>query len=381
MFEQLLQAIVQAILTSYKKMLLVLISIILLFTLIGVMTTVKPSSRLASSLFTTWTANMDDSIFTQLYRLEDRQFDLMQQTTSLTEQINHLLFQLMTSVKLNDLNSLIQHEIPGLSTYKRTVIVRSGDLDEVQFLSHESGPPLETIMKDRKAVTDKDKQEEPYISTNDKKVVLLYNSHNRESFLPHLVDEKDPGKAYHDEVNITKVSERIAKSLEKRGIGTYVDETDIMGVLNEKGWTFGQSYQASREVVQAAIAENEDITYMMDIHRDSLPRSKTTKEFQGKNYASILFVIGAEHKDYEKNLKLATKMHEKINGKYKGVSKGVITKEGPGNNGIYNQDLLEQAILIEVGGYENTLDEMYLSADVIAEMFTEIYMEAEKVNQ
>lgn len=380
MLEKLLQSIVQAVLISYKKMIILFITIVLLFTLIGVITTVKPSSRLASSLFSTWTTSMDDSIFTHLYRLEDRQFDLVKQTNGVTDHLSQMLFQMVTSVKLNDLNSLIQHEIPGLSTYKRTIIVRSGDLDEVQFLSHESGPPLETILKERKAVTDKTK-EEPFISTNDKKTVLLYNSHNRESFLPHLVDEKEPSKAYHDEVNITKVSERIAKSLEKRGIGTLVDETDIMGVLNEKGWTFGKSYAASREVVQEVLADNKDIIYMMDIHRDSLPRNKTTKEYKGKKYASILFVIGAEHKNYQKNLQLATEMHEKINEKYEGVSKGVITKEGPGNNGIYNQDLSDKAILIEVGGYENTLEEMYVSADVIAEVFTEIYTEAEKVNK
>lgn len=380
MFEQFLQSFVQAIVTSYKKILFLFIALVLLFTLIGVMTTVKPSSRLASSLFTTWTMNMDESIFTQLYRLEDRQFDLVQETSGVTEHLSEMLFQMVTSIRLNDLTSLIQHEIPGLASYQRTIIVKGGDLDEVQFLSHESGPPLETILEERKAVTDKS-EEAPFESKADKKTVLLYNSHNRESFLPHLVDEKEPSKAYHDEVNITKVSDRIARSLEEKGIGALVDDTDIMGVLNQKGWTFGQSYAASREVVQETLADNKDITYLMDIHRDSLPRNKTTKEFKGKNYAAILFVIGAEHKNYQKNLELATEMHDKINAKYEGVSKGVITKAGPGNNGIYNQDLSDKAILIEVGGYENTLDEMYASADVIAEVFTELYLEAEKVSK
>src|SRR5699024_10761399 len=110
MFEKLLQSIVQAVLTSYKKMIVLFIAIVLLFTLIGVITTVKPSSRLASSLFSTWTTNMDDSIFTHLYRLEDRQFDVVKQTNGMTDQLSQMLFQMITSVKLNDLNSLIQQD-------------------------------------------------------------------------------------------------------------------------------------------------------------------------------------------------------------------------------------------------------------------------------
>ena len=65
---------------------------------------------------------------------------------------------------------------------------------------------------------------------------------------------------------------------------------------------------------------------------------------------------------------------------YPGLSKGVITKEGPNSNGVYNQDLLDTSMLIEIGGYENTLEEMYRSADAIAEIFTEFYFDAEKVD-
>ena len=69
-----------------------------------------------------------------------------------------------------------------------------------------------------------------------------------------------------------------------------------------------------------------------------------------------------------------------IDEKYPGLSKGVITKEGPSSNGVYNQDLHENALLLEIGGYENTLDEMYRTADVIAEVFSDFYWEAEKVS-
>jgi len=120
---------------------------------------------------------------------------------------------------------------------------------------------------------------------------------------------------------------------------------------------------------------------MFDIHRDSLPYEKTTIKKDGKSYATLLFVIGAENKNYEKNLKLATTLHYMLEEKMPGLSRGVITKEGPRSNGVYNQDLLETALLIEVGGYDNHLEELYRTIDIFAEVFSDYYWGAEKVSK
>ena len=98
------------------------------------------------------------------------------------------------------------------------------------------------------------------------------------------------------------------------------------------------------------------------------------------NYAKILFVVGAEHPNFEKNLDIATKINEMVEKRYPSLTRGVITKKGAGSNGIYNQDLSENAMLIEMGGYENKLDEVYRTTDIIAEVFTEYYFAAEKVD-
>src|SRR5699024_1461355 len=123
------------------------------------------------------------------------------------------------------------------------------------------------------------------------KVVFLYSSHNRESFLPHLPKETEPDRAYHQEVNITKVSERLAEKLEEEKIGATFDRTDITTLLHEKGWTYGKSYEASRPVIQSALEKHEDLQYVFDIHRDSLPYDKTTIKHDGTAYATFLFVI------------------------------------------------------------------------------------------
>ncbi len=70
-----------------------------------------------------------------------------------------------------------------------------------------------------------------------------------------------------------------------------------------------------------------------------------------------------------------------MEAKYPGLSRGVLPpKKGPGTNGVFNQDLHENALLIEIGGVDNNMEELYRTADALAEVFSEFYWEAEKVN-
>ncbi len=183
----------------------------------------------------------------------------------------------------------------------------------------------------------------------------------------------------HGEINITKVSDRLAEGLEQKGIGTQVDKTDFGELLNELGMGYHQSYEVSRDVVAEAMAGNQEIQYMFDLHRDALRRDKTTQTIEGEDYAKILFVIGTGHPDYENNLKVATELHALIEEAYPGMSRGVYQKDGSGGNGIYNQDMADNALLIEFGGVDNTMEELYRSADALAEVFSEYYWDAEAV--
>lgn len=385
MKQHLLQKMMTLFRTFYKQIIILVVAHCLLFTVIGMITTSKPSSRLASSIFSSWTSNFDQSIFLTLFKFEHRTFDLVMQPKEQEPTLSAIAFEIMTSIKMNDLKSLLGYEIPGFSTYEHKIIIAGEGMSDVNLLSHESGPPLEDILLDRKAIDEDEKKEESTPSKQtpktEKPVVFLYNSHNRESFLPHLPDETNANHAHHEKVNITKVSERFAQTLESNGIGTTVDDTDIMNILHEKGWSYHKSYAASRPIVEEALAENQDLQYALDIHRDSLPRDKTVTKIGDDEYATILFVIGAENKNYEKNLELATSMHYQLEKEYPGLSKGIITKEGPNSNGVYNQDLLDNAVLMEIGGYENTLEEMYRTSDVVAAIFSDIYWETEKVNR
>ncbi|MFC2948407.1 stage II sporulation protein P [Virgibacillus sediminis] len=372
-----------------KKSSIYLLSIFLLFISIGTLTTIQPAYRLSSNMITEWTSDVDGSVFLYLLGMENRSFQNAFPEDQMFPKLHTSLLQIATSIRPNDPRSLVGNELPGFSIFNNHILI-AGEGTDYTNLPHESSPPLEEVLKEREAVVDEgkpDKEDEPTAdrsgaapTTGNKDIVFLYNSHNRESFLPHLPDISDPNKAHHPEVNITNVSERLAEQLEARGIGTQVDTTDIMSVLQERELDYGASYNASREVVQEAFANNKDIQYVFDLHRDSLSRENTTKEINGESYARVMIVVGAEFETYEQNLEFATELHYLIEEKYPGLSRGVLPKKGAGTNGVFNQDLSENALLLEFGGVENNMEELYRSADALAEVFSDFYWDAEAVD-
>lgn len=55
-------------------------------------------------------------------------------------------------------------------------------------------------------------------------------------------------------------------------------------------------------------------------------------------------------------------------------------KAHAGDNGVYNQDLTDRALLLEFGGVDNNLEELQRAANAAADVFSEMYWDAEKVN-
>lgn len=361
-----------------KMIAMYIASFLCLIITIFLLTAVQPNYRISSHTLAKLTEQVDTGTLLQLIGKENKMFQQELPLQEQTIQWKNLIFKLAPLISFKDLRSFISREIPGFPYHGQQLVI-SGSHNNFATQAIESAPPLEEIMKDREAVFSQEELETEEILDIDEQVVFLYNTHNRESFLPHLPDESNPNHAYHETVNITKVSEHLANTLQTKGIGVKVDKTDFTNTLNDKGWTYGRSYDVSREVVQDVFADDPTIEYVFDIHRDSLPKSKTTIEIDGETYGKILFVIGAENKTYEKNLEIATALHDKLENKYPGLSRGVLTKKGAGTNGVYNQDLFERSLLIEMGGYDNELTDLYRSADALADVFSEYYNDAQAV--
>lgn len=369
----------------YQTSTIYLVSFAIVFVCITLLTTIQPAYRLSSHTITEWTSGLDSETLLYLIGQENRLYQRAIDDDYTIPKFSSIIFGMIINITPNEPRSFLGREIPGFPYFgQRFVIGGSNHIRDIQMV--ESSPPLEEIMEDRKAIFVEDEKyqgEEDSDTTplTEENVVFIYNTHNRESYLPHLPNVTEPNHAYHESVNVSKVSEYFAKVLRKHGIQSLVDTTDFTNMLHKKNWKYHQSYDASREVVQEVFKAEENIAYVFDIHRDSLPKKKTTLDVDGELFGKILFIIGAENSNYEKNLSLATKLHERLQKKQPGISRGVITKKGAGVNGIYNQDLLDNSLLIEVGGYANELPEIYRSIDLLGEVFSEYYWETEKVNQ
>lgn len=372
----------------YKKGGLYILCILILFILIGALTTIAPAYRFSSNTITEWTSKVESTTFLYLLGMENRAFQEAFPEDKSLPKLSNTLFQLATSVKPNDVRSLLGRELPGFSAFNNQIIV-AGEGTNYTNLPIESSPPLDEILKDREAsVTEpeetdkeqegKDKDKEPV--KQEENVVFIYNTHNRESFLPLLPKVDDPNLAFHDKANVTKVSDRLAESLEDNGIGAIVDHTDFTKLLQEKGMERYQAYGVSRNAVKEAFASHKELSYVFDIHRDAQPKEVTTKTIKGKDFARIAIVIGGDNPERKENVAFADEIDSLLEKKYPGLSRGIIKNGGPGYNGVYNQDLSGNALVFEIGGYANTLEELYRSADALAEVFSDYYWDAEKVS-
>jgi stage II sporulation protein P len=371
-----------------KLVLLSILFLVFIFTLSGLLTSLKPQYRLTSSSVNHAANNVTGDLLLKVLGSENRYFLGALPNDSASPKLTNILFKLSTNINLDDPRSLLGRELPGFSQFDSKIIIADKGVNYTN-MPVESAPPTEVMKAESEAplqnldevnpVEDSD-MSPPSLSTGENKVVYIYFSHNRESYLPYLKGETDPNRAYHSKVNVTNIGDKLKEALEANGVGTYVSKTDVMGNLNKKGMGFAQAYQESRPMVQTAMAQNEHLQYFIDIHRDSKRKKDTTGVIKGKSYAKLAFVIGAEHSNYEQNLQLAKVLHERLNKKYPGISRAVIEKQGAGTNGKFNQDLSGRAILIEFGGVDNTFEELFNSAEALAEVFSDYYWKAEKVD-
>lgn len=197
-------------------------------------------------------------------------------------------------------------------------------------------------------------------------LVFIYHTHNRESFLPELGlgPEAAPADAYDPDVNITSVGKTLADMLRRRGIAAARSDADYPADV--ESFEYAKSYAYSARTVRDALAAYPDVRLIVDLHRDSLGRNETTVTVGGVSYARLCFVVGRRNPQWEKNAALAHKLHQAVESRLPGISRGVLTKSSHGH-AEYNQSLSPNIVLIEAGGPYNTFAELNRSMDVLAD--------------
>lgn len=202
--------------------------------------------------------------------------------------------------------------------------------------------------------------EDPNPIDIEKPIIYIYNSHQLENYNSENLD------IYGITPNVLMASYLLKEKLNSKGLSTIVETTNMSEFLSLNGWDHSGSYKASRIFVLDKKNKYSSLEYFVDIHRDSVSKNVSTVNIKGKSYARILFVVGLEHSNYSSNLNTMENLNNLCNKYYPGLSRGIYKKEGAGVNGIYNQDISPNSILIEVGGIDNNIDEVLNTTEAIS---------------
>ena len=202
--------------------------------------------------------------------------------------------------------------------------------------------------------------EDPNPTNTTVPIIYLYNSHQLENYSSENLD------IYGITPNVLMASYILREKLNELNLNTIVEEANMSEILSTNGWNYSYSYKASRSLLEEKINKYSTLKYFIDIHRDSISHEYSTVTINNKSYAKVMFVIGLEHDNWLNNYNLANSLNTLINKHYPGMSRSIMKKEGTGVNGIYNQDLSPNCILIEVGGVDNTIEEVYNTMEAIA---------------
>lgn len=230
------------------------------------------------------------------------------------------------------------------------------------IIKNEIDPVIENIVSENII----DKNETIYKT---EPIIYIYNTHDTESYyLPFVSD-------YSIKPTVKLASYILKDHLNDFNISSYVETKTISSYLKKNNLGYLGSYEASRYYMKEASKEYNFKIYI-DIHRDSLKYDKTLYKKDNKKYAKVLFVLAKKNKDYKYNLKFINYINNKLNKNYSGLSRGVLER----NDVIFNQDISKNAILLELGGVDNTIEEINNTLYVIASVLND-YINEGMINE
>ena len=195
-------------------------------------------------------------------------------------------------------------------------------------------------------------------------IIYIYNSHQLENYNNNNLE------IYGITPNVLMASYLLKEKLNQKGISSIVEDTNLTEFLSLNNWDHSNSYKASRIFILDKKNTYPSLKYYIDLHRDSVGKKISTVSIKSKDYARILFVVGLEHDNWNSNYNLANDLNNLFNDKYPGLSRGILKKEGPTVNGIYNQDISTGSMLIEVGGVDNNISEVMNTLNAICDVLS-----------
>lgn len=193
-------------------------------------------------------------------------------------------------------------------------------------------------------------------TTVDDPIVYIYNTHQLETY--YSIDKMHP--------NVMMAAFLLGEKLNKMGISTLVEDTNMDEFIKTMNLPSDELYGASRAFINQARSKYPNLKFFIDIHRDSVSKDISTINIDGKNYARVLFVLGMNNPNCEENRMVFEDINNRLSKYYK-LSRGIyeISLDYEWNE-AYNQDISKNAMLIELGGVDNTMEEVLNTIDILS---------------
>lgn len=215
------------------------------------------------------------------------------------------------------------------------------------------------LLLESESTEEQDSETDTTAADTTEPLIAIYCTHGTESYGSTERTKSTLGGVY-----------QVAQSLQQS-----LAELGYTSVLSDKlhdypDWS--SSYANSLQTIKQIQKQYPSVKVLIDVHRDSSVAGVSTvlATDQG-NLAKIMLVVGSnkrlEHPHWQQNLAFAQQIGKELEKIQPGILREVRVQ-----NGRYNQHLSTQAILVEIGSTDNTLEQAKASADILTEAIAEV---------
>lgn len=186
------------------------------------------------------------------------------------------------------------------------------------------------------------------------RLIALYCTHSDESYTP--TDGSESAGNGHG--GIYDVTEALKKALEDKGVTVVLDET--IHTPHDSG-----AYRRSRETAVELLKNAPDA--LIDVHRDGIPDpSEYEVTIEGQEASKVRLLVGRSNQNVEANKEFALELKAVADNTYPELIKDIFIGKG-----AYNQDLMSNSILLEMGTYTNDKERAIASAHLMSNVITD----------
>lgn len=214
----------------------------------------------------------------------------------------------------------------------------------------------ETTILDNNIIINKNNSSFVNLIKKDDYKVYIYNTHDEEGY------SNKGFEVYNTTPTVKLASYMLKDELKNLGINALVEERPVIKEIKKQGLPYYYSYDISNKYCKEIKEKYPSIIYFIDLHRDGIDKSLSTVTINDKAYAKMMFLLGMNHDDANKNLEVVTKLNNYLNDNYKGLMRSIYKR----NDITYYQELSSHNFIIEVGGQDNTYQEVYNSVKALA---------------